>query len=71
MEVLHVDILVRGGFPLAPQQQTFLGGHFFHRDVLNGKPQNNSPDHTQCHFQISINDFYTSITSNNNRSNHI
>jgi hypothetical protein len=71
MEVLHVNILVRGGFPLTPQQQTFLGSDFLHRDVLNGKSQNNSPDHTQCHFQIFINDFYINIISNNNQSNII
>lgn len=34
MEVLHVDILVRGGLSLAPQQETFLRCHFLHGDVL-------------------------------------
>ena len=38
VEVLHIDVLVGGGLPLAPQQQTLLGGHLFHRDVLDGEP---------------------------------
>jgi len=50
MEVLHVDVLVRGCLALAPQQQTLLGGHLLHGYVLNGEPQDDRPDHTQSHF---------------------
>ena len=38
MEVLDIDILVRGSLPLAPEQQTLLGGHLLHGDVLDGEP---------------------------------
>lgn len=50
VEVLNIDILVRSGLALAPQQQTFLRGHFLHGDVLDGESQNYRPDHTQSHF---------------------
>jgi len=50
MEVLHIYILVRGCLTLAPQQQTFFGGHLFHGNVLDGEPQDDRPDHTQSHF---------------------
>lgn len=58
MEVLYVDILVRSSLALAPQQQTFLGCHLFHRNVLDGEAQDNGPDHAQCHFQIAIDNFF-------------
>lgn len=58
MEVLYVHILVRCGLTLAPEQQTFLGGHLFHGDVLDGEPEDDGPDHTQCHLQVTINDLW-------------
>ena len=57
MEVLHVDVLVGGSLPLAPQQQTFLGGHFLNGNVLDGEAQDDGPDHTQGHLQVTIDDF--------------
>lgn len=59
MEVLHVDVLVGGGFPLAPQQQAFLGGHFLNGNVLDGEAQDDGPDHTKGHLEVTINDFCT------------
>lgn len=56
MEVLYVDVLVGSRLALAPQQQTLLGGHLLHGDVLNGEAQDNRPDHTQSHLQVSIDD---------------
>lgn len=50
VEVLDVDVLVRGRLPLAPQQQTFLGSHLFNGDVLDGESQNDGPNHAECHF---------------------
>lgn len=50
MEVLYVDILIWSSFALAPQQETFFSCHFLNRDILDGKSQNDGPDHTQCHF---------------------
>lgn len=58
MEVLYIDIFVRGGFALAPQQQALLGGHLFDRDILNSETQDDGPDHTEGHLQIAINDFF-------------
>jgi len=63
MEVLHIDILVWCCFALAPQQQPLLCSHFLNRDVLDGKPQNDGPNHAQCHFQIPINNLCNRITS--------
>ena len=33
VEVLHIDVLVGSGLPLAPEQQAFLGRHLLHADV--------------------------------------
>jgi hypothetical protein len=63
MEVLHIDILVWCRFALAPQQQPLLCSHFLNRDVLDGKPQNDGPNHAQCHFQVPINNLCNRITS--------
>lgn len=30
----------------------------FHRDVLDGKAEDNGPDHAQSHFHVPIHDFY-------------
>ena len=38
MEVLDIDILVRRCLPLAPEQETLLGGHLLNRNVLDGEP---------------------------------
>lgn len=56
MEVLHVDVLVRRRLALAPQQQTLLGGHLLNGNVLDGKPQNDRPDHTERHLQVAVDD---------------
>jgi hypothetical protein len=58
MEVLDIDVLVWSCLTLAPQQQTFLGCHFFDGNVLDGKTQDNSPNHTKSHFQVSIDNFF-------------
>lgn len=55
MEVLYVDVLVGRRLALAPQQQTLLGGHLLHGDVLYGKTKDDRPDHAQGHLQIAIN----------------
>jgi len=57
VEVLDVDVLVGGGLPLAPQEETLFGSHLFHGDVLDGEPQDDGPDHTQSHLQVSVHDF--------------
>ena len=57
MEVLDIDVLIRCSFALAPKEQTFLGGHFLHGDVLNGEPEDDGPDHTKSHLDVAINDF--------------
>ena len=57
MEVLDIDVLVRCSFALAPKEQTFLGGHFLHGDVLNGEPEDDGPDHTKSHLDVAIDDF--------------
>lgn len=56
MEVLHIDVLVGCRLALAPQQETLLGGHFLHRNVLNGESQNDGPDHSQGHLQVAVDD---------------
>lgn len=58
MEVLYVDIFVWSSFALAPQQETFFGGHFLHRNVLDGETQDDCPNHTQRHLQISVDNFF-------------
>jgi len=40
MKVLDIDVFVRSRLPLAPEQETFLGGHFFNRNVLDSKAFN-------------------------------
>lgn len=57
VEVLDVDVLVGGGLPLAPEQQTFLGSHLLHGDVLDGETQDDGPDHAESHFQVTVDDF--------------
>ena len=57
VEVLNVDVLVGRRFALAPEQETLLGRHLLHWNVLNGETQNDRPDHTQRHLRITIHDF--------------
>ena len=38
VEVLDIDIFVRCCLPLTPEQETFLGSHLLHGDVLDGEP---------------------------------
>jgi hypothetical protein len=59
MEILDVDVLVWSCLTLAPQQQAFLGCHFLDGDVLNGETQDDGPNHTERHFQVSINNFFS------------
>lgn len=61
MEVLHVDVLVGRGLALAPQQQTFLRRHLFHRYVLDGETQDDRPDHAEGHLQVTVDDFWKNI----------
>lgn len=58
MEVLYVNVLVWSSLALAPQQQTFFSGHFFNGNVLDGETQDDGPNHTQSHFQVTIDDFF-------------
>ena len=59
VEVLNVDVLVGRRFALAPEEETLLGRHLLHRDVLDGEAENDGPDHTQRHLRIPVHDFYT------------
>ena len=56
MEVLDIDVLVWGCLPLAPEQQAFLGSHLLHRDVLDGEPEDDGPDHPQGHLDVAVHD---------------
>ena len=56
VEVLDVDVLVRGGLSLAPEQETLLGRGVLDGDILDGEPQNDGPDHTQGHFDVAVAD---------------
>ena len=58
VEVLNIDILVWGSFALAPEKKTLFGSHLFNRDVLDGKSENDGPDHAKSHLDISINNFW-------------
>src|ERR1700739_34834 len=58
VEVLHVDILVRSRLPLAPEEESFFGSHFLHRDVLNGKSKDNGPNESKGHLGVTINNFF-------------
>ena len=57
VEVLDIDILVRGCFALAPEQQTLFGRQFLHRDVLDGKPKDDCPDHPEGQLGRTVTDF--------------
>ena len=46
MEVLYVDIFVWRRLALAPEEEAFLGGHLLDRDVLDGEPEDDCPNHT-------------------------
>lgn len=56
VEVLNVDVFVGRGLALAPEQETLLGCHFLHGNVLNRESQNYGPNHAQGHLQVSIDD---------------
>ena len=56
VEVLHVHVLVGGRLALAPEQEALLGGHLLDRDVLDGEPQDDGPDHAQRHLQVAVDD---------------
>ena len=58
MEVLYINVLVWCSLTLAPEEETFLGGGFFDRDILDSESEDNSPDHTQSHFNIAVNNFF-------------
>ena len=57
VEVLDIDILVRSCFALAPEQQTLFGRQFLHRDVLDGKPKDDCPDHPEGQLGRTVTDF--------------
>jgi hypothetical protein len=57
MEVLDVDVLVGGGLPLAPEQETLLGGHLLNGDVLDGEAEDDGPDHAQGHLGVAVDNF--------------
>ena len=57
MEVLNVDVFVRSCFSLAPKEETFLCGHFFHGNILDSEPKNDGPNHTESHFNVSVDNF--------------
>ena len=56
VEVLHVHVLVGRRLALAPEQEALLGGHLLDRDVLDGEPQDDGPDHAQRHLQVTVHD---------------
>ena len=58
VEVLYIDIFVWGCLSLAPQEETFLSWGFFDRDVLDGESENDRPNHTEGHFDVTVNDFF-------------
>ena len=58
MEVLDVDVFVRSRFPLAPEEKTFFGRCVFNGNVLDSESENNSPDHTESHFCVTVDDFF-------------
>jgi hypothetical protein len=58
VEVLDVDILVWRSLSLAPKKKTFFGGSFFDGNVLDGESEDDRPDHTESHFDVSIDDFF-------------
>lgn len=57
MEILYVDIFVWSGLALAPEQKTFLGGHLFNGNILDGETKDDRPDHTERHLQVAIDNF--------------
>lgn len=57
VEVLDIDILVRSCFALAPEEQALLGGQLLHRDVLDGKPKDDGPDHPKGQLWHTVADF--------------
>ena len=57
MEVLYIDVLVWRSLSLAPEKETFLGGSFFNRNVLDGESENDGPDHTKGHLDVAVDDF--------------
>lgn len=59
MEVLYIDVFVRSRFALAPQQQTLFGCHFLNGNVLDGKSQDDCPNHTESHLKVSVDDFFS------------
>ena len=71
MEVLNVDVLVGRRFALAPEEEALLGRHLLHWNVLDGKAQNDRPDHTQRHLGVSIHDFYQSEKQKQNKTKQI
>lgn len=58
MEVLDVDVLVGRRFPLAPEQETLLGGHLLDGDVLDGEAEDDGPDHTKGHLDVAVDDLW-------------
>ena len=57
VEVLDIDILVRSCLALAPKEKALLGRQLLHRDVLDGKPEDDRPDHSKRQLGRTIADF--------------
>ena len=57
MEVCNVDVLVRSSLALAPEKQTLFGRQLLHRDVLDGKPEDDGPDHSKGQLWHAVADF--------------
>ncbi len=48
VEVVHAHVLVGSSLTLAPEQQSFLGGHLLYRDILDCKPANRNSQNSQA-----------------------
>lgn len=57
MEVRNIDVLVGSGLALAPEEQALLGRQLLHRDVLDGEPEDDGPDHSKDQLGHTITDF--------------
>jgi hypothetical protein len=57
-EVAHVNLVVAGGFALAPQQQALLGRHALFVDVVDCEAQNQRPYQAEYDFSIPVHDIF-------------
>jgi len=61
-EVLNVDVVIRLGLALAPQEKTFLGGETFLGETGDGKTKNQGPHKTEGQLDITRLDFFSTNT---------